>query len=139
METRQKVLFLCTGNSCRSQMAEGLLRSLAGDRYEVFSAGTQPSRVHPLTITVMDEVDIDVRDHTSDPIDIYLYRGIDIVITVCDNARELCPVFSGLTKQLHWSIQDPFRGWEPDRSHLIYYRQARATLKKYIESFISAS
>ena len=120
-------------------MAEGLLRSLAGDRYEVFSAGTQPSRVHPLTILVMDEVDIDVRDHTSDPIDIYLYRGIDIVITVCDNARELCPVFSGLTKQLHWSIQDPFRGWEPDRSHLIYYRQARDTLKKYIESFISAS
>ena len=137
MEIKPKVLFLCTGNSCRSQMAEGLLHALAGDRYEVFSAGTQATRVHPLTIMVMDEVDIDVRDHTSDPIDIYLYSGIDIVITVCDNARELCPVFPGLTKQLHWSIQDPFRGWEPDRSHLIYYRQARDTLKKYIEAFIS--
>ena len=131
-----KVLFLCTGNSCRSQMAEGLLRHLAGERYEVFSAGVSPSRVHPMTIVAMDELDIDIRDHTSDPIDIYLYRGIDIVITVCDHAQEVCPVFPGLVQQLHWSIADPFRGWESDRRHLIYYRQARDTIRQHIEDFL---
>lgn len=136
MENRPKVLFLCTGNSCRSQMAEGLLRHLAGDRFEAFSAGTNPSRVHPLTIDVMNELDIDIYNQTSDPIDIYLYSGIDIIITVCDNAREACPSFPGLVERIHWSIEDPFRGWEKNPAHLPVYRKTRAILKQKIQAFI---
>ena len=136
MENRLKVLFLCTGNSCRSQMAEGLLRYLAGDRFEAFSAGTNPSRVHPLTIEVMNELDIDIYNQTSDPIDIYLYSGIDIVITVCDNAREACPAFPGLVEQIHWSIEDPLQGWEKNPTHLPTYRRTRDILKKKIQTFI---
>ena len=89
MEKRQKVLFVCTGNSCRSQIAEGLLRHLANDRFDVYSAGSHPSRVHPNAITVMKELNIDISGHTSDSIHHYLDKGIDIVITVCDNAEQV--------------------------------------------------
>ena len=84
MEKRQKVLFVCTGNSCRSQIAEGLLRHLAPDQFEAYSAGSHPSKVHPNAITVMKELSIDISDHTSDSISQYLDKHIDIVITVCD-------------------------------------------------------
>lgn len=95
MNKKLKVIFICTGNSCRSQMAEGILRDLAGDRFDVYSAGSHPSRVHPMSIAVMDEWDIDLRQHTSDPIDQYLDEHIDIAITVCDHAKQVCPVFPG--------------------------------------------
>ena len=98
---KQKVLFICTGNACRSQMAEGLLRHMAGDKFEVFSAGTHPSIVHPISIKVMKEIDIDVSYHTSDHLADYINKRIDIVITVCDYAKELCPTFPGKVERIH--------------------------------------
>ena len=111
MSKKQKVLFVCTGNSCRSQIAEGLLREIASERFDVFSCGSHPSRVHPNAIAVMEEWGIDISNHTSDAIDDYLNEGINIVITVCDNANQACPVFPGDIQRIHWSIDDPFRGW----------------------------
>jgi len=117
-------------------MAEGWLRHLAGDRFDVYSAGTHPSRVHPLAIRVMDEVGIDLREHTSNPIDDYLNKPIDVVITVCDSARETCPVFPGDVERLHWSIDDPFTGWEENPSDLRRYRETRDELQARILDFI---
>ena len=88
MTKKKKVLFICTGNACRSQIAHGLLRDMAGNRFEVFSAGSHPSRVHPMSIVVMEEVGVDISHHTSDYVDDYLDEGIDIAITVCDNANQ---------------------------------------------------
>ena len=103
---KNRVLFLCTGNSARSQMAEGLLRHLAGESYEVESAGTAPKGLHPRTIEVMRELDIDVSGHTSKNLDRFLGQHFDHVITVCDRAQEQCPVFPGVTP-MHWSFDDP--------------------------------
>ena len=102
-----RVLILCTGNSARSQMAEGLLRHDAGDVYEVFSAGTKPTRVRPEAITVMREVGIDISGHRSKSVDEFAGQDFDYVITVCDNAKESCPIFPAKTKRIHWSIEDP--------------------------------
>ena len=133
----EKVLFLCTGNSCRSQMAEGLLRSMAGERYEVFSAGVSPSRVHPLSIVVMSEAGIDISGQTSDGVELYLDKDIDIVITVCDNAKQTCPVFPGEVKTYHWSVEDPFDGWGPDPDQIPNYRKTRDDLKGRIEKWLA--
>ena len=137
IENKTKVIFICTGNSCRSQMAEGLLRDMAGDRFEVFSAGSHPSRLHPASIIVMAELEIDISNHSADSIDKYLDKDIDIVITVCDNARQVCPVFPGNVKRIHWSIDDPFHGWGAEPDDLIPYRETRETLKDRLESFIN--
>ena len=137
IENKTKVIFICTGNSCRSQMAEGLLRDMAGDRFEVFSAGSHPSRLHPASIIVMAELGIDISNHSADSIDEYLDKNIDIVITVCDNARQVCPVFSGNVKRIHWSIDDPFHGWGAEPRDLIPYREIREILKDRLESFIN--
>ena len=133
---KEKVLFICTGNSCRSQMAESLLRSMAEDQYEVFSAGSHPSRVNPMAIETMKEVGIDISYHTSDPIDDYLNRGIDVVITVCDSAKQICPVFPGNATHIHWSIEDPFQGWTFEKSQLDSFRDTREVIKKKIGDFI---
>ena len=137
MENKQKVLFVCTGNSCRSQIAEGLLRDMANEYFDVFSAGSHPSRVHPNAISVMSEVKIDISDQTSDGIDQYLDSGIDTVITVCNNANQICPVFPGETKRIHWSIDDPFRGWDAEERHLNNFRSTRDELKIRIQQFIN--
>ena len=137
MGNRTKVIFICTGNSCRSQMAEGLLRDMAGDRFEVFSAGSHPSRLHPASIIVMAELGIDISNHSADSIDEYLVKNIDIVISVCDNARQVCPVFPGDVQQIHWSIDDPFHGWGAEPDDLIPYREIREILKDHLESFIN--
>ena len=137
MGNRTKVIFICTGNSCRSQMAEGLLRYMAGDRFEVFSAGSHPSHLHPASIIVMAELGIDISNHSADSIDEYLDKDIDIVISVCDNARQVCPVFSGDVQQIHWSIDDPFHGWGAEPSDLLPYREIREILKDRLESFIN--
>jgi arsenate reductase len=107
MTERKRILFLCTGNSARSQMAEGLLRHEAGERFEVFSAGTRPSRVRPEAIAVMNEIGIDISGHRSKSIDEFVGQDLDTVITVCDNAKESCPVFPGKTQRLHWPFEDP--------------------------------
>jgi arsenate reductase len=103
---RKRVLFLCTGNSARSQMAEGLLRSIAGDKYEVFSAGTHPKGVHPMTVEAMREIEIDVSGQTSKDVGVFTGQQFDYVITVCDRAREACPVFPG-SVPVHWGFDDP--------------------------------
>ena len=105
MFKKKKVLFKCTGNACRSQIAHGLLNELSSSSFEVFSAGSHPSQVHPISIAVMEEIGIDISKHTSD----YLNMGINIVITDCDNANNACPTFLEGVKRLHWSIVDPFR------------------------------
>ena len=134
----KKVLFVCTGNACRSQMAEGILGDLAEGRFEVFSAGTHPTRVHPASIKVMAEWDIDISHHTSDLIDDYLDAGMDIVITVCDNANQLCPIFPGVVEHIHWSIDDPFVNWS-DEAHLLQpYRRTRDKLRARIQEFLGS-
>jgi arsenate reductase len=136
MVKKQKVLFVCTGNSCRSQIAEGLLRDMADDRFDVFSCGTHPSRVHPNAIAVMDEWGIDISNHTSDNINDYLDGGINIVISVCDHANKLCPIFPGDVQRIHWSVDDPFRGWNQDESQLDNFRETRQDLKIRIQKLL---
>jgi len=119
-------------------MAEGILGDLAEGRFEVFSAGTHPTRVHPASIKVMAEWDIDISHHTSDLIDDYLNAGMDIVITVCDNANQLCPIFPGVVEHIHWSIDDPFVNWSDEEHLLPPYRRTRDTLKVRIQEFLGS-
>lgn len=105
--SKQSVLILCTGNSARSQMAEGLLRHIAGDRFEVASAGTKPSTVRPEAVQAMKEIGISLDGHRSKSVDEFLGKPIDYVITVCDNAKESCPIFPAATDRMHWPFQDP--------------------------------
>jgi arsenate reductase len=105
--SKPRVLILCTGNSARSQMAEGLLRHDAGDRFDVYSAGTRPTQVRPEAITVMQELGIDISGHRSKSVDEFAGQDFDYVVTVCDNAKASCPVFPRSTKQIHWSFDDP--------------------------------
>ena len=133
---KSKVLFVCTGNSCRSQIAEGLLINKAGDQFEVFSAGSHPSRVHPAAINVMEEWGIDISNHTSDSIDLYLDKGINVVITVCDHANKVCPTFPGDVERLHWSIEDPFSGWDFNNESLDTFRETRAIINNRIDEFL---
>jgi len=136
MTKKKKVLFICTGNACRSQIAHGLLRDMAGNRFEVFSAGSHPSRVHPMSIVVMEEVGVDISHHTSDYVDDYLDEGIDIAITVCDNANQACPMFPGEVERIHWSIDDPFKGWNFDTSQMDSFRETRREIKERLETFL---
>lgn len=135
---KKKVLFLCTGNSCRSQIGEGLMRHLAGDRYDVYSAGVEPSRIHPMSILVMNEIGIDISQQSSDDVSDYLNSGIDIVISVCDHAAQTCPTFPGNVERIHWGLKDPFHGWDVDESKLPDYRQTREDLKQRIQDYLSA-
>jgi thioredoxin type arsenate reductase len=114
-----RVLFLCTHNSARSQMAEGILRHLAGDRVEVHSAGTEVTRVHPLAIAAMANKKIDISQHRSKHMEEFIGQTFDYVVTVCDNARESCPIFPGDPERIHWSIADPsaVEGDEATRLH----------------------
>lgn len=123
MKTR--VLFLCTHNSARSQMAEGLLRSLAGDRFDAWSAGTEATHVRPLAIAAMRELGIDLTSHTSKTIDSLRDRTFDVVITVCDSANEACPIFPGGTKRLHWSFDDPAAATGSEEERLTVFRRVR--------------
>tara|TARA_B100001142_G_C13970852_1_gene514826 strand:+ start:211 stop:633 length:423 start_codon:yes stop_codon:yes gene_type:complete len=136
MKKQQKVIFICTGNSSRSQIAEGFLKNLPNNDYHVYSAGSQPSKVHPNAIAVMKELDIDISGHTSDSIDSYINMGIDIVITVCENAKQVCPVFPGELVRLHWNIEDPFKGWKTNSIQLNNFRKVRDKIKSHVENFI---
>ncbi len=133
----KKVLFLCTGNSCRSQMAEGFLRHLAGDRYEVFSAGIDPAdRVNPRAVKVMQEIGIDISHHRSKPVMDFLKQSFDHVITVCDHAKEVCPVFPGKYKSLHWNLEDPANATGTEEEKLAFYRTIRDQIKEHITEFL---
>jgi arsenate reductase (thioredoxin) len=131
----QRVLILCTGNSARSQMAEGLLRHDAGGRFEVFSAGTRPSHVRPEAIAVMAELGIDISGHRSKSVDEFNGERFDYVLTVCDNAREVCPIFPGSTSMVHCSFEDPaaLQGTEEER--LAAFRRIRDEIRAYLKRF----
>jgi len=120
-----RVLILCTGNSARSQMAEGLLRHDGGERFEVHSAGTVPSFVRPQAIEAMREIGIDISGHRSKSVDEFAGQEFDYVITVCDNANENCPVFPGKTKRIHWSFDDPAEALGTEEEKLAVFRRVR--------------
>jgi len=126
----KRVLILCTGNSARSQMAEGLLRRDAGDAFEVFSAGVEPSFVRPHAIEVMRELGIDISGQRSKSVDEFLGREFDYVITVCDHANERCPVFPGTTKRIHWSFDDPAAATGDEASQLAIFRRLRDEIRE---------
>jgi len=128
-----RVLFLCTHNSARSQMAEGLLRSLAGGEVDVQSAGTVATSVRPKAIQAMREIDIDIRGHTSKSLGEFVSQPFDYVITVCDEANESCPFFPNARVRLHWSVEDPSKAQEPEDEKLDAFRQARDVLRGRIE------
>lgn len=107
MTTKERLLVLCTGNSARSQMAEGVFRWAVGDRFEIHSAGTKPSSVRPEAISVMAEIGIYISGHRSKSVDEFAGEPFRYVVTVCDNAREACPLFPGVAERLHWSLEDP--------------------------------
>jgi arsenate reductase (thioredoxin) len=136
---RRQVLFLCTHNSARSQMAEGLLRHLGGDRFEVASAGTERTRVHPLAITATAEMGIDVSQHTSKALDTFLQERWDYVITVCDAANESCPVFLAAAERLHWSFPDPSRASGTEEEKLAVFRWVRDAIGARLEGWLRAS
>ena len=131
---KQRVLFLCTHNSARSQMAEGLLRHLAGDRFDAYSAGTEATRVRPLAIRVMAEVGIDISRQESKTFDRYLGEPFDVVVTVCDQANESCPVFLGARERLHWSFPDPSRAMGTEEELLATYRTVRDAIRARIDA-----
>ena len=133
---KKKVIFICTGNACRTQMAEGLLREMGGSSFEAFSAGSRTQRQHPASVIVMNEIGIDISHHHSEPIDKYIDTGIDIAITVCDNAKNHCPNFPDNVKQIHWSLEDPYHGWSSNDEDLPPYRETRDKLIKRIRSFL---
>jgi arsenate reductase len=133
-----RVLFLCTHNSARSQMAEGLLRAWGGDRFDAFSAGTEATRVQPLAIFAMAEIGIDISGHTSKTLATFGGQTFDYVVTVCDDAREACPFFPGARQQLHWSLDDPSAASGSEAERLAEFRRVRDEIGDRISDFISA-
>lgn len=130
---KKRVLFICTHNSARSQMAEGLLRHLGGERFEVFSAGTEATHVRPLAIRAMAELGIDISQQRSKMLDRYLSDPFDEVITVCDTAAEACPVFPGAARRRHWSFEDPSKATGNEAEQLEVYRRVRNEIRSRIE------
>ena len=138
MPRRPRVLFLCTGNACRSQMAEGWLRHLAGERFEVASAGTDPHGLDPRAVAAMAEVGVDISAHTSDALDAHLEEPPDLVITVCDRAARNCPVLPGATALLRWSFEDPAAATgTPDEVRAVFAR-IRDEIRARVEAWIAA-
>jgi arsenate reductase len=135
MADKKRVLILCTGNSARSQMAEGLLRHDAGDRFSVESAGTKPSTVRPEAIAVMKEVAIDISSHRSKHVDEFIGQEFDYVLTVCDNAKDSCPVFFGTVTRLHHSFDAPAGIEGSEEKRLVEFRRVRDELRAYLKGF----
>jgi arsenate reductase (thioredoxin) len=134
MTEKTRVLFLCTHNSARSQMAEGLLRDLAGDQFEVMSAGTEATHVRPLAIRALDEIGVDISGQESKSLERYLDEPIDYVITVCDDANGACPFFPGAQNRLHWSFEDPSRAEGSDEERLEVFRRVRDGIKDRVQA-----
>jgi arsenate reductase (thioredoxin) len=130
---KQRVLILCTGNSARSQMAEGLLRSIAGDRYEVLSAGTRPAGLNPNAVAALAELGIDISSNRSKSVDEFAGQQFDYVITVCDNARESCPIFPGAAHQIHHSFEDPAAACAEDQPER--FRKVRNEIALWLREF----
>ena len=135
--TKQRVLFLCTGNSCRSQMAEGLLRSLDGDRFEACSAGTDPHGVNPNAVAAMQEIGIDIRDQKSERVEAYLGAGVDTVISVCDSAASNCPTFPERVRRIRWSFDDPAGATGTPEERMAVFRRVRDEIEGALKNWIA--
>jgi arsenate reductase len=135
---KPRLLVLCTGNSARSQMAEGLFREALGDRFEVASAGTRPSAVRPEAVAVMREVGIDISHHRSKSVEEFAGREFRYVVTVCDNARESCPVFPGSAEQIHWSFEDPAAVEGPEEERRAAFRRIRDQIAERVRRFAAS-
>ena len=134
----QRVLILCTGNSCRSQMAEALWGSLGKGEWQSDSAGSKPSGyVHPLAIRAMQELAIDISSTSSKSLDQFRDEGFDLVVTVCDNAKESCPLFPGAKKTLHWPFDDPADATGSDDEKMIVFRRVREEIKEKIAGYLN--
>lgn len=133
---KQRVLFLCTGNSARSQMAEGLLRHWAGDRFEVFSAGTRPAGLNPNAVTAMAEMGIDIAGRRSKSVEDFADQQFDYVITVCDSAKESCPIFPGAAQRLHYSFQDPAAAQGSAEEQMAVFRRVRDQIGERLREFL---
>jgi arsenate reductase len=133
---KKKILVICTGNSCRSQMAEGYFRHLAGDRFEITSAGLEPSVVNSTAIQVMKEDGIDISKHTSKDVAQFVGQKFDYIITVCDNARERCPFFPGQAERIHWSFEDPGAAKGTEAEILVVFRKVRDQIRERIIEFL---
>lgn len=135
----KRVLILCTGNSCRSQMAEELWENLGAGEWQAESAGSKPSGyVHPLAIEAMRELDIDLSENTSKHLDQFTEQNFDLVVTVCDNAKESCPVFTGATQTLHWPFDDPADATGSDEEKMKMFRRVRDEIKTKIQSYLNS-
>jgi arsenate reductase len=132
-----RVLFLCTGNSARSQMAEGLLRSLGGADFEVYSAGTEPHGLNPLAVEAMRESGIDISRHESKSLDRFLDRSFDYVITVCDRARDRCPTFPGDNERIHWGFDDPAAATGTREEKLAQFRRVRNEISERLRLWVA--
>jgi arsenate reductase len=137
MTGTERVLFLCTHNSARSQMAEGWLRHVADDRFEVASAGTEATRVRPLAARAMAEVGVDLSGHSSKTLERFLPEAWDYVITVCDDANEACPRFPGGRRRLHWSFPDPSTATGSEEEQLATYRAVRDAIRRRVDAFVA--
>lgn len=134
----KRVLILCTGNSCRSQMAETLWESLGNGQWESESAGSKPSGyVHPLAIRAMQELDIDISTNTSKSLEQFRDQSFDLVVTVCDNAKESCPVFPGAKETLHWPFDDPADVTGTDDEKMVVFRRVRDEINDTIQTYLS--
>jgi arsenate reductase (thioredoxin) len=133
VSNKKRILFLCTHNSARSQMAEGLFNHLHGDHYQAFSAGTEPGTVHPLAVKVMAEIGIDISTHRSKHVRDFVGQEMDLVVTVCDNAREACPFFPGAKENRHESFPDPAAVGGSDDDKLAAFRATRVAILAWIE------
>jgi len=137
MTARRRVLFLCTHNSARSQMAEGWLRALAGDRFEAASAGTEATRVHPLAIRAMAEAGVDIAGHASKTLERFVAEPWDWVVTVCDAANERCPVFPARTTRVHWSFDDPSGAVGGEEERLAVFRRVRDEIGAHLRAWLA--
>lgn len=133
---KKKILVLCTGNSCRSQIAEGYFRHLAGERFDATSAGLEPSVVNPKAIKVMQEDSLDISSHSSKDVNQFVGQSFDYIITVCDNAKERCPFFPGQAERIHWSFEDPAAASGTEDEILAVFRNVRDQIKNRIKEFL---
>lgn len=134
---KKKILILCTGNSCRSQIAEGYMKFFAGNKAEVYSAGVETHGVNPKAISIMKEDGIDISKHTSNNIDEYTHIDFDFVITVCDNAKERCPFFPTKATKFHYNFPDPAKATGTDSEIVEQFRVVRDLIKNYCKNFVA--
>jgi arsenate reductase len=135
----KNILVLCTGNSCRSQIAEGFLRHYAGEKANIYSAGIETHGVNPRAISIMNEVGIDLSNHTSNHVDEYANIDFDFVITVCDNAKERCPYFPSKAERLHYNFPDPAKSTGTEEEVVNEFRRVRVLIDEYCKDFVSSN